>query len=146
LNIGCFLVEDSLAVYPKSKEKKMLRDYALKAWEAEKEKRRQSDFKKRKRRAKKIEEEIYDLLPKDSADYDFQRNLDDAQYGVVVSLTEEGQCLNFVFDENDDLAILGECQACQQEALSPAISSAAELGRLIESFETGEAHDCPKKS
>src|SRR5215212_1772776 len=79
--------------------RKMLKEYALKAWEMEKEKRKQSDFKKRKRKAKKIEEEIYDLLPKDSEDYDFQRHLDDSQYGVIVSLTEEGKTLNFLFDE-----------------------------------------------
>jgi hypothetical protein len=139
------LVEDYIAVYPKSKEKKMLRDYALKAWENEKEKRRQSDYKKRKRRAKKIEEEIYDLLPKDSDEYDFQRNLDDPQYGVVVSLTEEAGSLNFLFNEKDDLAMLGECPACHQQAVSPAIFSAADLGRLIEAFEASEAHECARK-
>jgi len=124
----------------------MLREYALKAWETEKEKRKQSDFKKRKRRAKKIEEEIYDLLPKDSDDYDFQRNLDDPQYGVIISLTEEGGTLNFLFDDNDDLAILGKCSACQQDAVSKSITSAAELGKMIESFEVGAFHDCPAKS
>jgi hypothetical protein len=124
----------------------MLREYALKAWETEKEKRKQSDFKKRKRRAKKIEEEIYDLLPKDSDDYDFQRNLDDPQYGVVISLTEEGGTLNFLFDENDDLAILGKCSACQQDAVSKPISSAADLGKMIEAFEAGAFHDCAAKS
>jgi hypothetical protein len=127
-------------------EKEMLRDYALKAWETEKEKRKQSDNKKRKRRAKKIEEEIYDLLPKDSDDYDFQRNLEDPQYGVIVSLTEEGGTLNFLFDENDDLAILGECPTCHKESVSRPISSAADLGKMIESFEISESHDCAAKS
>jgi hypothetical protein len=123
----------------------MLRDYALKAWETEKEKRKQSDYKKRKRRAKKIEEEIYDLLPKDADDYDFQRNLDDPNYGIVVSLSEEGGTLNFLFDENEDLAILGDCPSCKQEAISKPVSSAAELGRLIESFEAGASHKCAAK-
>ena len=124
----------------------MLREYALKAWETEKEKRKQSDYKKRKRRAKKIEEEIYDLLPKDSDDYDFQRNLDDPQHSVIVSLTEEEGTLNFLFDDNDDLAILGKCPACQQETVSKPITSAAELGRMLESFESGVFHDCPAKN
>lgn len=124
----------------------MLREYALKAWDTEKEKRKQSDFKKRKRKAKKIEEEIYDLLPKDADDYDFQRNLDDPKYGVIISLTEEGGTLNFLFDENDDLAILGKCPACQQDTVSKPITSAADLGKMIESFEVGIYHDCPAKS
>jgi hypothetical protein len=124
----------------------MLKDYARKAWELEQEKRRQSEQKKRKRRAKKIEEEIYDLLPKDSEDYAFERNLDDSVYGVVVSLTEENETLRFTFDDQDDLTIIGKCGACQQEALSKPITSAAELGKMLEGFEAGASHECAAKS
>lgn len=120
----------------------MLKDYARKAWEMEQEKRKQSDHKKRKRRAKKIEEEIYDLLPKDSEDYDFERNLEDSDYGVVVSLTEEGETLRFTFNEQDDLTVIGRCGACQQEALSTPVASVAELGKMIEAFEAGASHKC----
>jgi hypothetical protein len=127
------------------KEKKMLRDYALKAWEMEKEKRKQSDFKKRKRRAKKIEEEIYDLLPKDAEDYDFERDLENTRYAAVVSLTEGGQTLRFTFDDEDDLTLIGECSRCRQEAVSKAVTSAAELGQMIEAFEPSDSHNCPTK-
>jgi hypothetical protein len=124
----------------------MLKDYARKAWEMEQEKRKQSDHKKRKRKAKKIEEEIYDLLPKDSEDYDFERNLEDSDYGVVVSLTEEGETLRFTFGDQDDLTVIGKCAACQQEALSKPITSVAELGKMLEAFEAGAAHKCSAKS
>ena len=124
----------------------MLKDYARKAWEVEQEKRKQSDHKKRKRKAKKIEEEIHDLLPKDSEDFDFERNLEDSDYGVVVSLTEEGETLRFTYDEQDDLTVIGKCAACQQEALSKPVASLAELGKMIEVFESGASHKCSAKS
>ena len=120
----------------------MLREDALKAWEVEKEKRKQSEFKKRKRKAKKIEEEIYDLLPKDSNDYDFHRDMEDAKYGAVVSLMENDQTLRFTFDDRDDLALIGACASCRQEALSKPISNLAELGQMIEGFETSPFHEC----
>jgi hypothetical protein len=124
----------------------MLKDYARKAWELEQEKRRQSEQKKRKRKAKKIEEEIYDLLPKDSEDYAFERNLEDSPYGAVVSLTEENETLRFTFDDQDDLTVIGKCAACQQDALSKPITSAAELGKMLEAFEAGASHNCSAKS
>ncbi len=124
----------------------MLKEYARKAWELEQEKRKQSDQKKRKRKAKKIEEEIYDLLPKDAQDCNFERNLEDSDYGAVVSLTEEGETLRFTFDNQDDLAIIGKCSACQQDAISKPVTSVAELGKMIEAFEAGASHNCAIKS
>ena len=120
----------------------MLREYAQKAWDLEKEKRKQSDHKKRKRKAKKIEEEIYDLLPKDSGDYDFQRHLEDEKYESVVSLSEEGQTLRFTFDDKDDLTLIGICPACSLEAISKPLHSAADLGQMLEAFEAGSSHHC----
>lgn len=124
----------------------MLREYALKAWESEKENRRQSDLKKRKKKAKKIEEEIYDLLPKDAGDFEFQRHLEDDTYGVVVSLTEADQTLRFTFDDKDNLTVIGECAACRKEALSKPVESAAQLGQMIEAFEAGHSHYCSVKN
>lgn len=124
----------------------MLIDYARKAWAMEQEKRRQSDHKKRKRKAKKIEEEIYGLLPKDSGDYNFERNLEDSSYGVVVSLTEEDETLRFTFDDQDALTVIGKCLDCQQETLSQPVTSVAELGKMLEAFESGTSHNCAAKS
>jgi hypothetical protein len=123
----------------------MLREYARKAWEAEKEKRKLSDVKKRKRKAKKIEEEIYDLLPKDAPDYNFERNLGDDRYIAIVSLTEDGQTLRFTFDEEDELALLGDCSACRQVVLSRPVTTIAELGQMIETFEPSLFHNCSSK-
>ena len=119
----------------------MLRDYALKAWEMER-KNKQSSIKKRKRGAKKIEEEIYDLLPKDSEDYDFQRDLEDETYEAIVSLTENDETLYFTFDDKDDLTIIGACPDCSQKTVSRPLTSAADLGQMIEAFEAGASHQC----
>ncbi|MEN3333193.1 MAG: hypothetical protein V7641_2558 [Blastocatellia bacterium] len=124
---------------------KTLKELALEAWSQEQEKRKQSDYKKRKRLAKKIEGEIDDLLPKDADDYAFERDLEDKRYGVVVSIGETGGALRFTHDDKDRLAIIGECPACRGEALSKPVEDMADLGQLLESFQPGASHDCPIK-
>jgi len=124
---------------------KTLKELALEAWSQEQEKRRQSDYKKRKRLAKKIEGEIDDLLPKDADDYAFERNLEDKRYEAIVSTEEAGGVLRFTHDDKDRLVIIGECPACRGEALSKPIEDMADLGQLLENFQAGGSHDCPIK-
>ncbi len=124
---------------------KTLKDLALEAWNQEQEKRKQSEHKKRKRLAKKIEEEINDLLPKDADDYEFQRNLDDDRHGVVVTTGEALGALQFTHDDKDNLVLVGDCLACRTRTLSKPIDGLANLGQLLESFQPGHEHDCPQK-
>jgi hypothetical protein len=124
---------------------KTLKELALEAWSQEQEKRRQSDYKKRKRLAKKIEGEIDDLLPKEADDYTYQRNLQDPRYEVVVSLEESSGVLRFTHDDKDRLVIIGECRGCGGEALSKPIEDMADLGELLENFQASGSHDCPGK-
>src|SRR5215208_932897 len=84
-------------------ELKTLKEHALEAWAQEQDKRKQSERKKRKRKAKKIEEDIDDLLPRDSNEYQFERNLEDTGYDVVVSITDNDGTLRFTYDSEDDL-------------------------------------------
>jgi len=122
---------------------KTLREVAQEAWAQEQEKRKQSEDKKRKRLAKKIEGEIDDLLPKDADDYAFERNLEDNRYTVIVSVAEAGGALRFTHDERDNLVIVGQCPVCHGESLSKPIDDIADLGEMLESFRPGAAHDCP---
>ena len=122
---------------------KTLKEIALEAWSQEQEKRKQSEHKRRKRLARKIESAIDDLLPKDADAYRFERQTEDPRYGVVVSTGEAGHALRFTHDDKDHLVVIGECPACHGEALSQPIEDLADLGRLLESFEPGAAHDCP---
>ncbi len=122
---------------------KTLREVAREAWTQEQEKRKQSDYKKRKRLAKKIEGEIDDLLPKDADDYAFERNLEDNRYMVVVSVAETGGALRFTHDDKDRLVVIGECPVCRGESLSKPIADMADLGEMLESFQPGASHDCP---
>ena len=122
---------------------KTLKELALDAWSQEQEKRKQSDYKKRKRLAKKIEGEIDDLLPKEADDYAFERNLEDKRYGVIVSAEEAGGVLRFTHDDKDNLVIIGECPACHGEALSKPVEDLADLGQMLENFQPGASHDCP---
>ncbi|HEV8487377.1 MAG TPA: hypothetical protein VGV87_27770 [Blastocatellia bacterium] len=121
-----------------------LRAYALEAWSREDEKQQQADQKKRKRKAKKIEEEIAEFLPREAEDPDYQRNLEDTTYGVVVSITESDGTLRFTRDDKDNLVIIGECPRCHREALSRHIDELEDVGKAIESFEPGSSHECPK--
>ena len=122
---------------------KTLKELASEAWAQEQEKRKQSDYKKRKRLAKKIESEIDDLLPKDAGEYEFTRNLEDNRYMVIVNTEETDGMLRFVHDDKDHLVIIGECPACHGEALSKPIENISDLGQLLESFQVGASHDCP---
>ena len=122
-----------------------IKEYALDAWAREQEKSKQSDLKKRKRKAKKIEQDIQALLPKDWAQCEFNRDLADAVYGVVVRLTEADAALRFTHDGKDQLVMIGECAACHKEALSVPIDCAAGLGALFHQFESGRSHECSGK-
>jgi hypothetical protein len=122
-----------------------LKELALEAWSQEQEKRKQSDYKKRKRLAKKIEGEVEDLLPKEADAYAFERQMEDRRYGVVVSTGEPGAALRFTHDDKDNLVVIGECPACRGETLSQPVEDLADLGQLLESFQPGAAHDCPMR-
>ena len=124
---------------------KTLKELALEAWNQEQEKRKQSEYKKHKRLAKKIEEEINDLLPKDADDYEFQRNLDDSRYGVVVSTGESLGAMQFTHDGKDNLVLIGDCPACRARTLSKPIDDLADLGQVLEGFQPGNEHECPHK-
>jgi len=121
---------------------KTLREFALEAWSQEQQKQKQADLKKRKRKAKKIEEEIEELLPRDSEDLQFERNLEEPGYEVVVSISDSEGALRFTRDESDDLTIVGQCPRCKRVCLSKPITRLEELGLLIESFEPGLSHTC----
>jgi YD repeat-containing protein len=123
-----------------------LREYALEAWAQEQERLKQSDRKKRKRRAKKIEEDIDDLLPRDIEGVRFERNLEDPRWEVVVAVTDtDGSVLKFTYDDEDELSLIGECAGCHQEAMSRRVDSAADLGELLEKFEPSSSHECKTK-
>ena len=119
-----------------------LREYALDAWSREDEKLKASEQKKRKRKAKKIEEEIAEILPRESEEPAYQRNLEDATYGVVVSIAESDGTLRFTRDDKDNLVIIGESPRCHSEALSRPIEELEDLGRALQSFEAGSSHEC----
>ena len=120
-----------------------LREYALEAWSREEQKQKLSEQKKRKRKAKKIEEEIAEFLPRESEEPDYQRNLEDATYGVVVSIVEADGILRFTRDDKDNLVIIGECPRCHREALSRHIDELEDLGEAIQGFDPGSSHECP---
>lgn len=124
---------------------KTLRELAQDSWSQEQEKRKQSDYKKRKRLAKKIEGEIDDLMPKDAEDYDFVRHLEDARYEAIVSTGDADAALRFTHDDKDNLVLIGACPACHGEALSKPVDDLAGLGQLLENFQPGASHDCPIK-
>ena len=121
-----------------------LRECAIEAWSREDQKQQQSEQKRRKRKAKKIEEEIAEMLPREVKEPDYQRNLEDATYGVVVSITEADGTLRFTRDDKDNLVIIGECDRCHREALSRHIDELEDLGKAIQSFAAGSSHECPK--
>ena len=123
-----------------------LREYALDAWSREDEKQKASEQKKRKRKAKKIEEEIEELLPRELKEPGYERNLDDATFGVVVSVIESDGTLRFTRDEKDNLVIIGECPQCKREALSRHIDQLEDLGQALKAFEAGPSHSCPTKA
>ena len=60
---------------------KTLKEIALESWSQEQQKRKQSEHKRRKRLARKIESAIDDLLPKEADDYRFERQTEDPRYG-----------------------------------------------------------------
>ena len=119
-----------------------LRESALEAWSREEDKQKHSEQKKRKRKAKKIEEEIAEFLPRESEEPDYQRNLEDATYSVVVSITQSDGTLRFTHDDKDNLVIIGECPRCHQAALSRPIDELEDLGQALQSFEAGSSHEC----
>jgi hypothetical protein len=119
-----------------------LREHALEAWSRDEEKQKHAEQKKRKRKAKKIEEEIAEILPRDSEEPDYQRNLEDATFGVVVSITESDGTLRFTRDDKDDLVIIGECPRCHTEVVSRHIEELEDLGQALQSFEAGSSHEC----
>jgi hypothetical protein len=124
-----------------------LREYALQAWLQEQERRKQADRKKRKRRAKKIEEDIDDLLPRDVETLRFERNLEDPRWESVVTVTDSDEStLRFTHDKEGDLSLLGECPTCRQETISRAIESAADLGEVLQKFQPSTSHECKHKS
>lgn len=121
---------------------KSLKEHALEAWAQEQEKQKQAERKKRKRKAKKIEGDIDDLLPKELSDYQYERNLDDSDFEVVVSITDTDGTLRFTYDGDDELALIGKCPSCREQTLSRKIQTPAELGKMLESFEPGSSHKC----
>lgn len=123
-----------------------LREYALEAWTQEQERQKQSDRKKRKRRAKKIEEDIDDLLPKDIEGLTFDRDLENSRWEAVVTVTDtDGSVLRFTYDDEGELALIGECPACNQEAMSFPVDSVEGLGELLENFAGSPSHECKAK-
>jgi hypothetical protein len=119
-----------------------LKQHALEAWAQEQDKRKQSERKKRKRIAKKIEEDIDDLLPKELTDYQLERNLEAADFDVIVSITDSDGTLRFTYDDDDELALISQCSVCHKETLSKPIETAAELGEILEFFRPGSSHHC----
>ncbi|HKA21517.1 MAG TPA: hypothetical protein VKN18_24785 [Blastocatellia bacterium] len=123
-----------------------LREYAFQAWVQEKERRKQADRKKRKRRAKKIEEDIEDLLPRDIENLRFDRNLDDARWEATVTVTDADEStLLFTYDSDGDLVLIGQCRTCHEDTISCAIGSAAELGEILENFTPSSSHECTRR-
>ena len=122
-----------------------LREYALDAWSREDEKQKASEQKKRKRKAKKIEEEIAELLPREFKEPDYERNLEDATFGVAVSVVESDGTLRFTRDDKDNLVIIGECPQCHRAALSRHIDELEDLGHALQDFEAGSSHECATK-
>ena len=120
-----------------------LREYAIEAWSREEQRQKQADQKKRKRKAKKIEEEIAEFLPREAEEPDYQRNLEDSTYGVVVSIVESDGTLRFTRDDKDNLVLIGACPRCHREALSRAIDELEDLGEALGGFEPGYSHECP---
>jgi len=120
-----------------------LREYAFQAWVQEKDRRKQADRKKRKRRAKKIEEDIEDLLPRDIESLRFDRSLDDPRWEAIVTVTDADEShLLFTHDQDGDLVLIGECPSCHEDTISSAIGSAADLGEVLESFTPSGSHEC----
>ena len=122
-----------------------LREHALDAWAKQQEKNKQSDLKKRKRKAKKIEEEIEELLPKDWNHCEIDRELADPVYKVVLSVAEANGPLRFTHDEKNKLVVIGECTGCHKEAVSVPVAGAAKLGAVLERFEASHSHECSPK-
>ena len=118
-----------------------LREHALTAWAKQQEKNKQSDLKKRKRKAKEIEE----LLPKDWNHCEIDRELADPLYKVVLSVAEGNGTLRFTHDEKNKLVIIGECAGCHKEPMSVPVPRVAKLGRLLERFEASRFHECSTK-
>jgi len=120
-----------------------LRDYAHQAWVQEQDRRKQADRKKRKRRAKKIEEDIEDLLPRDIENLKFDRNLDDPRWEAVVTVTDlDESSLAFTYDKGGDLVLIGGCPTCHEDTISRPIESAADLGDILENFTVSASHEC----
>jgi hypothetical protein len=122
-----------------------LREHALQAWAQEQEKQKNTDAKKRKRRAKKIEADIDDLLPRDSESAEYERRLDDPVFGATVSVRDgQDAVLRFTYDEDDNLTLVGKCTRCRSETVSQPVRRLDELGKMLESFEPGDSHNCPQ--
>ena len=119
-----------------------IREYALQAWTAEQEKHKHALYKKAKRKAKKIEEEIAELFADEVEEYKVERTLEHPHYEAIVTVHDDAGALQFTYDVDDDLVLIGVCSACQQEATSKPIDNAADLGQLLESFAPGKAHAC----
>ena len=117
---------------PKSLVSPTIKEYALEAWAQER--RRLSEHKKRKRKAKKIEDAIEEILSKDSLSYRTMRNLDPTDFGVVVSVLDGGEPLLFTFNDERLLVLTGKGSGEDKEILSPSIESTADLGRALEQF------------
>jgi hypothetical protein len=118
-----------------------VKEYALDAWAQEQDKRRSTETKKRKRKAKKIEEAIEEILPKDSLSYQFMRNLEAADFGVVVSVLDGSEPLRFTFNDEGDLVLIGKGSEDDQETVSLPIENASDLGRMLERFEPEPANN-----
>lgn len=112
-----------------------VKEYARAAWAEEQDKRRSTETKKRKRKAKKIEEAIEEILPKDSLSYHFMRNLEAPDFSVVVSVLDGNEVLRFTFNDEGDLVLIGKGSEDDKETLSLPIENASDLGRMLERFE-----------
>src|SRR5262249_44584329 len=118
-----------------------LRQYAHEAWTLEQESRKQAERKKRKRKEKKIEEEIEDLLPKAADEIQFERDLENGRYEVVVTVVDSEGTMRFT-QSGGELVLLGICDHCRTECISRPIHDAAGLGELLEQFVASGDHKC----
>ncbi|HMG36696.1 MAG TPA: hypothetical protein VKM94_22360 [Blastocatellia bacterium] len=118
-----------------------LRQYALEAWGLEQESRKQAERKKRKRKAKKIEDEIEDLLPKAADELQFERDLENGSYEVVVTVVDSEGTMRFA-QVDGALVLLGICSGCRKECPSSPIRDASGLGELLEHFRPVDDHAC----
>lgn len=121
-----------------------IKEQALQAWTDEQQRHLHAEQKKRKKRAKRIEADIDELIPRDAEEYKYERHLEDRNFGTVVTISDRDGALKFTHDDKDNLVLIGTCAACRRETLSESLKGLEDLGRVIDQFEPGAAHQCSK--